>query len=413
MYALVSAIGEPLGGGRRWEAVSIGDMPLAQIYRTYARVLVTLSNNFIDHPVSLDLADVQSQYGALTTTFNQLLAQLGNNALPTSNTIPAINTRYAKYADPFRAGYKAQPIHPTWAPDAQVPPAEKTWLMLTRPATDYALFKSSCMVSVNGMWHPVDADSRGIYITEGDKSRQVSGRNNLGIYSFRELGALTYVPITPQMVYKQLPTQGLRNRAYINVGQSMANKTVLLVLGGYLHLLDSRVFRRTSDQCLLINMENLPLVERYHESKHLLDLSSLPLQRTTANPDQIGINDFFSDAVLTAYLSLPQSFIVLLDNPDVFAERVAIHSTKNPGSFIAPGAIQPQFPLISGYGQSPNYWSTYEDGQWSITTVSNQLDNPLHHTVDLMQQQGVSDQRVPGLRYRFSDACFLKVGRDI
>lgn len=413
MYALVSAIGEPLDGTRRWENVSIGAMPLTQIYRTYSKVLATLSNPFIDHQVSLDLADIQGQYGTLGITFNELLAQIGTNALPTSDTIPQIHTRYAKYADAFHAGYKAQPIHPTWAPDAEVPPAEKTWLYLTRPNTDYALFKRSCLVSVNGMWHPVDADVNGIYIKEGDRSRQVSGRNNLGIYSFRELGSLEFVSITPSMVYKQKPEQSLRHRAYIDVGQDLTNKTVLLVLGGYLHVLDPRVFWRTSASCLAVSIENLPLVERYHESRHLLDLSSLPLERTSANPDQIGLDNFYSDEVLRAYLSLPQSFVVLLDNPDVFAERETIHPTKNPGSFIAAQAVKPQFPLISGYGQAPNYWYTYEDGQWSITTVSNQMDNPLHHTVDLMQQQGVSDQRVPQLRYRLSGAAFLKVGRDI
>lgn len=411
MYTLVSAIGEPLGGGNRWRDVAIGDLAVNQIFSSYARVIATLTNPFLPAPVALELKDIEVRYGSRTDTFNQMLASLGNEALPTSTTLPVLHTRYAKYADGFHAGYKIQPVHPSWAADAEVPPSEKTWLHLTRPNTDYALFARSCLVSVNGLYHQLDHDTTGVYVQDGDRSRQHCGHNQLGIYSFRDLGALTYVPITPEMVYKQTPAQQLRHRAYLNVGVDLSDKTVMVVIGGYLHVLDSKTLFRTGDRSVGINFEAIPLFERFYESRKLLDLSALQLETTTANPDQVGVEDLLSDAVLTRYLTLSQSFIVLLDNAEVFVERTPLRTTRTPGVFI--GYEQPVFPLITGYGLQPNYWCTFEDTQWSVHVVDGLVDNPLYHTVTLKSQRSVSDQRDPQQRTRFSQAQFLRIGRDL
>lgn len=411
MYTLVSAIGEPLGGGHRWREVSIGEMSMATIFSTYANVIATLSNPFLSDPVALDLQLIRTEHGTKSITFNELLVSLGDAALPTTGALPQLNTQYARYADAFHAGYKVAPIHPTWAPDAEGPEADRTWLRLTRPDTDYALFKKHCMVSINGFYHQMDADANGIYITEGNRSRWVSGLNTIGILSFRRLGQLRTIPITTEMVYKQAPEQGLRHRAYLNVGEDLSGKVVMLVLGGYLHVLDDNTLRRTSDTSLLIDMENLPLFERYYESRQFLDLTSLQLETTEVNPWQIGVEDFLSDAVLTRYLTLPQSFLVVLDNPNVFVDYAPVHQTKMPGMFIS--FVRPDWPLLTGYGLHTNYWYTYEDRQWSLTSVHGVVDNPVFHTVDAKQERGIIDSRTPELRRRLAGAKFMQIGCDL
>lgn len=411
MYTLVSAIGEPLGGDSRWREVSIGSIPMNELYSTYTNVFAVLTNSFVTGQLSLDLSLIRAAHGTKTLTFNELLASLGSAALPTSTTIPSLNTRFARYADAHQAGYKIQPIHPSWAPDAQVPPSERSWLHITRPRTDFGLFHRSCMVSINGLWHWIDGDGQGIYVKDGDISRQLSGQNNVGIYSFRELGELTYLPITPEMVYKQKPEQKLRHRAYLDIGQDITNKTVLLVLGGYLHVMDAAAFSRTGKQTLAVHLENLPLFERYHESMGLIDWSGIPLERTERNAWQIGVDNFLSDEALRAYLTMAQSFVVLLDNPSVFVSRLPIHTTRMPGMFTS--FIRPDYPMIAGYGLSPNYWHTYEDTQYSLTCVGGVRDEYLHQTVDARNQHGLSDARNPMRRRRLSAAHFLQIGRDI
>lgn len=411
MYSLVSAIGEPLAGGSRWAEVQIGNLPLAQIFATYANVKAVLSNSFLPTNVALDLADIRGEFGGQSLTFDQFLASLGNRSLPTTLELPVLKTRFAKYADGVHAGYKINPIHPLFAANAELPPSELTWLRLTRRNTDYDLFLRSCLVSVNGFYHQTDADTNGVYVKNGNVSSVLSGRNELGIYSFRELGTLTQIPITESMVYKQLPNQRLRDRAYLDLGVDLTGKTVLLVLGGYLHLMDPKTFYLVSHSTLAIDFNNLPLFERYHESKDIIDLTSLPIERTSRNPSQIGVDDFLSDENITAYLTLSQSFVVLLDNPNIFSERTAVREAPNSHTYIS--NVRPLYPMVGGYGRVLNYWYTYEDRQYSLTCTTSAKHNYVHNTVDSLKQRTVADSRLPYFQAEPSAGFFLLVGRDV
>lgn len=411
MYNLISAIGKPLSGGGRWSALAIGDLPLNTLFATYAKVYAILSNPFIDHQVALDLDAVRAKYGAQSITFNQMLVALGDAALPTSDTLPVLNTRYARYADAFRAGYKVQPIHPTASPDAQLPPADKTWLYLTRPDTDYDLFHRSCLLSVNGFFHQSDGDASGIYVKDGMVSCVKSRQNQLGIYSFREIGNLTQIPITADMVYKQNAAGLYRQQAYINLGQDVSNKHVMLVLGGYLHVLDKRTFYRVGPGEFCINMQNLPLFDRYYESRKYLDLSSLGLETTERNPWQIGVNDFLSDAVLLQYLTLSQSFFVIIGHADLFVERAKVHLSKMSNLYIS--YVEPWYPLITGAGKMSDYWAIKEDGQYSLSCQDAMRDNPLYYTVDPLKENSLADGRVPAQPFGNSSAFLLKIGCDL
>jgi hypothetical protein len=411
MYTLISAIGQPLNGAGRWRSIEIGDMPMTTIYSTYAQVYAILSNPFFPQQVCLNFAGIRSQYGGVSLTFNELLASLGSESLPTTNTLPVINTRYAKYADAIHAGYKIEPIHPTISPTTPIPRAEKTWLLVSRPNTDYNLLYKSCLVSVNGFFHQTDVDATGLYVKDGMESCFISNDNQLGLFSFRELGSLSFIPITKSMVYKQNINQVYRDRCYINVGKDVSNKSVFLVLGGYLHVLDKKTFYRVGNGQFCIDMSNLPLFERYYESKNYIDLTSLPLQKTDKNDNQVAVDEFLSDECLLTYVTLSQSFFVILDNPEIFVEREEVKAAPMPGMFIS--YTRPQFPLITGKGKLSNYWYTYEDTQYSLTCTDSYRQNRLFNTVHVNSQTSVSDQRVPTDAVRHGQGRYLKIGADL
>lgn len=410
MYTLVSAIAKPLNPGGRWANVAIGDVPLEQIFATYSHVYTILSNPFLPTQVCLDFANI-TQYSGLNLTFNQWLASIGPMTLPTSNTLPQINTRYAQYADAFHAGYTITPVHPTAAPDAAMPAGDKTWLKLTRANTDYSLFYKSCLVNVNGFFHATDMDSTGVYVQDGMRSQQLCGQNQIGLLSFNGIGSLTCVPITSSMLYKANAGDLYQNRCYVDLGQDVSQKTVMLVLGGYLHVLDSRTFFRVAASRFCISFQNLPLFERYYESSPYIDLSSLNLPTTPVNAKQIGVSDLLSDATLTAYLTLSQSFFVILDNTDIFVDKQGIHTTRIPGMYIA--YTPPLYPMVVGFGRLANYWYTYEDGQYSLTTGDAFLPNPVYRTVNPYVQTCISDNRIPENPGQNSPAYFLQIGCDM
>jgi hypothetical protein len=411
MYSLISAVGRPIQNQGRWEAASIGDMPMTAIFATYERVLATLSHPYLDHNVCLDLDNIRSQYGSKAMTFNQVLTAIGSMTLPTTDTLPVLKTKYARYMDAFRAGYKIQPVHPTAAPDAQIPEAEKTWLHLTRDNTDYQLFYQSCLISVNGFIHATDYSTQGVWVQDGMKSRNLSRRNNIGIHSFNGVSKLSFVPIKPEMVYKQDPDQDYSDRMHIDIGIDISQKAVLLVLGGYLYTPDPRTFYRISDTAFAINFANVPYIDRYFDSKHFIDLSSMSIDASTVNPNLVAVAQLLSDEALVKYATLSQSFFVVLDNPEIFIEHEYIHTSKMPGMYIS--YVEPKYPLLTELGKVANYWYSYEDGQFSIVTTDADRENPIYRTVEARLAKSLSNSRNPVCPSQNSELRYLKIGADL
>lgn len=411
MYSLVSALAKPLSGNGRWESVDIGSVPMKQLYSTYARVIATLSNPFLEEHVALELEDIRGAAGGLSATFNEYLTSNGNATLPTYSELPILSPKYAEYADAFHAGYTLTPIHPTFGDDTVVTREEQTALKLVHPTGLHALFAKHCLVNVNGFFHFSEAMSGGIRVHRGGQSPLLhAGSAMCGILSFRKLGEIQLIPITEQMIYKQDEDERLRDRVHLDMGIDPGNKTIMLVLGGYLHVLDRRTFRRIGDTLLTIDIGNLNLLDRYFESRPYIDYSGLQLQTTPNNPTQVGVDNFYSDAVLRRYLTLSQSFLVLLDNPDVFVEREYIGKTKTPNVFT--GYTPPIFPLVVGHGKHSNYWYEKEVNQWSIHCHDSLRKNFVYNTGSPKTMQNVSDQRWGSQPEDHSRAFYLKIGTD-
>jgi hypothetical protein len=415
MYTLVSAIGKSFASAGRWESVDIGAMPLSQIYSSYLKVYAVLTNPYVSGQVSLDLSQIQAADGGLSMTFNEFLTQNGDAALPTSTTIPTLKPQYAEYKDGFRAGYKVQPVNKLAAPDAQLPMSEKTWLYLTKTdaegnSIDFELFYKSCMVTINGYFHNIDAVPTAAWVMDGMVSRNLSKQNQFGLLNFQKLGSLQYVAIQPSMIYKQNSNQAYRNQMYVNLGVDITNKTVMLVLGGYLHILDPQTFFRVSATSVGINFNNLPILERYHESMQYLDFSGLPFDRDAHDPSKINVADFLSDENLVAYATMSQSFFVILDNPEVFIETEKVYTGKLTNILVS--NQEPKYPLVNGHGKLADYWSVQEDGRWALTVYDNRWNQRTYNTVDWRNADCVNSARTSQEVSIPSRAFFLKIGTD-
>lgn len=413
MYQLDSAIAKPVGSGARWIDLEIGEIPFNQLFSTYQKIYAKLTNPFYEGVRTLDLDNIRGQWGGTSLTFSEFLIQNGNKTLPVTTDNPELEIRYAKWADAFHADYNVLPIHPDHSWDSDIPNGEKTWLGLRRPdgmQADYNLFYKHCLVSVNGFFHLTDSDGLGIYVVDGYKSREISHQNQIGIYSFRDVGELKFIPIKEEMVYKQNPSQKYKDRLYVDLGEDVSNKTVLLVLGGYLHAMDGTYFR-TGNSTFGIDFGNYPLLKRYYESRRYIDLSSLPLEKTDRNESAVDTENFYSDEVLLKYATLSQSFFVILDAENIFVERTQIEKTPNPGHYIS--HERPVFPLITGMGKISEYWYTHEDGQWSVCTHDSVDTNYIFATVDAKKQPVLDHSRITTKPAEVSRGFFLKIGREV
>lgn len=417
MYNLVSALGKSKEYNGRWSSVDISDISMVQLYHDYIQVIVTLTSNFAPTvKLSLDLDELKSGNLSATYTFSEFLTLNGNAALPTFLDTYVLETKYAKYVDAFKAHYKVVPVGPEGHVDSPVPMLDRDWLSLTRsvetyPDFDYDFFQKNCLISVNGMIHLADSDGEQLLVIDGAKSARIANKNQIGIISFREVGELNFIPITEAMVHRRYADVPLSKALYIDIGTSVLNKTAMLVLGGYLIVLDSTTFYRLSDDIYVINLENYPLLERYYESKESIDLSSLGLDASIENEHMVNRNQLYSDEVLTKYATLSQSFIVFVDSEDVFVEKQALPRSRLPGKFTSP--VAPVWPLVVGCGAIGDYWSVKEDGQWALTVTKNWQVNYLFNTTLRSNINNVDDAREASNPLDIGRGHFLKIGTDI
>ncbi len=410
MYHYVKSVVLARTTGAQWQELDISSMMVYDIYNNFAKVFLELSNDYLPNNVFVDFSTMQLQYSSYQGTLDQLLVTNGNNTLETVAALPNSNIKYAKYGDAFQTGYKVDICSMAVSQDTVIPISDKVDLRMTRPnpATDMTLVHNYCLVSVNGFYHLTDTDGTYVFVKDGGTTMAKSKQNQLGILSFLDIGAVTKVPIKDTDITPLDANTPLYTRAYLNVGTDITNKTVLLVMGGYLVFPEDNVFWQNGDQSFALNLSALPLLERYFESNPYIDLSSLGLDISSVNPDTVNVPEFTSDAVIRKYLELSQSFFVVIDTNNIFTNKYAIRKANMPGMFTS--FIDPVYPLVVNYGRVAEYWKIQEDGQWSVNVTDNFLRNFVFTYKPIKQLNDVTPNAVPSDTYKMSQGLLLEIG---
>jgi hypothetical protein len=108
--------------------------------------------------------------------------------------------------------------------------------------------------------------------------------------------------------------------------------------------------------------------------------------------------------------TLSQSFLVFIDNPDLFIEYDTLRRSSLANIYTS--YTQPKYPLTLGYGRLGDYWSVIEDGQWSVTVQDNIKWNYIFNTVpegDLISYDNGVTSWDP---FEKSRCQFMRIGSD-
>jgi len=342
-------------------------------------------------------------------SLNDWLGSIGNQTLPTTTAKPNLEPMLAKYNEVFRAGYSVTPTDINRHPDSNIPKADRRDLLLRKPGVDYMSNAPYLLASVNGMIHRVIGSTYGFYIPNGWQSATIANHNRAGLISFRELGPLTTIKITPNMVYKTRPDQEYRNFAYVRLPESVEGKTVLLVLGGYLHALDG-LYSLINERTLKIDFNNLLFPDRIYDSINRIDLSSLELDGKPNNDKHYAIKDLYADEKLLAYLTLPQSFIVIVNSPNVYVQKHAVGLTRLPGRFVVRQPLKP-FPLFSALGRCYDYLSFPKDERIVLACDENRKIRYNFATGTWKREASLDNTRYSSWPWDWAEGHLLEIGR--
>lgn len=363
----------------RWEPYDLSDAPVSTLAAEHGDVWI-----FITYPLlqgaerALRFDDVRNQVVGIspTTTLQEWLTALENQSLPLTDELPEFNERLVTYANAWHSGYEIIAIGRGVGPDALASKYQKEDLRLNKEGVDPEYLRKHAMVSVNGLYHITEYDHNGVYVREGNNSVRITNDNQIGIHSFAEIGEINYLPITADMIHNKGGDSPLIQGTYLHLPDTvdLHGRTALLVVGGYLQVMD-RTYRRVGDRTWRIQLGRLGLVERYYDSKDRIDLSTVQEHMTyyESNPDLITTSEMVSDDLVMAYLTLPQSFIVLVNTDNLFQEFLPMESSGLPGRWF-----EHQFkplPAVGAYGRTIEY-HPIQEGE---ITVVNGTESKHHH----------------------------------
>lgn len=411
MYTAIQAIGVKKSVSQKWQVMDISTIHIKDIYDQYRKVFLTLE---IDSPAMLtylDMDSIRSTHSTYDNTIEQLLIDLGTTNLPTISELPEINTRSAKYMDAFRAGYSIKPYSALYGEN--VPMSDRVDVLLSRqtPVIDYSIFFNTTLVSVNGFYHRTDTNSStGIVVYGAGKSRQISNQNQIGLYTFNGMCNIQTHSITDGMIRPLNTGITLSEGFYIDTGLDLTNKSVLFVIGGYLQPLSTTLFK-TGGNTFKLDFPNYPVFDRFYEMRNHLDVSGFNLSETDVNPNQIAVQELLTDQNIKALMTMSQSFIVVLNCPEIYTEVSYVRKTGFPGCYIS--YTDPKYPLVTGLGRHNEYWYKLEDGQYILTVYDNAVSNRIYNTVDPYFQNSVDDSEQPTDPVYLSGAYLLMIARDI
>lgn len=414
MYTLVSGYGVPLALGHGWKDVAkedLQDLPLNQIFNLYRKLYLTLTSAVLTSETFVDIDTFKTQHINDTTTLADFLASI-TDTIEGIESIPHYENKQIRYEDAFRAGYKIDVTAPYSNQSSVVAPSDKTEIKITRANTDMRKFYDYCMVSVNGFWHRTDTDNTNVYVLNGGKSLLKSRLNNMGIMSFDKIGKIKHIPITESMIYKLDDQTFTSQRAYFDLSAyNTVNKTVMMVIGGYLYLPDPAYVRQYGENTWMIDFTGVPLLERYFEASKYLDMSELGTSKYVNNPEQLNTSEFFSDTHFTKYLTMQQSFIVIVDAPEIYTNRHYIRHNNLPGMFTM--YTEPVYPLITANGRVSEYWKVYEDNYWSVNVHDSWWNHRQAMTMNKNNTISMTDANVPYKTFYNSNGYLLEIGADI
>lgn len=365
MYTLKRAYGVKQQFNSMWQDHDVSNYKLFELFQFFRDLYLHLENPFIFGDIFVRLKDLEQDYNGSNQTLAELFASDPNLSLPTVTSIPRFEVKSIRYSDSVREGYKCEIAAPGYRPYAKVSDSHKTELLINRTGTSNKDLHEYCLFTVNGYLHNTEYDKDFLYVIQGGKSLMKSGQNTCGITSFERIAKVIKKPMTQFNITRVNADTPMSKKVFITIPSEFDNMSVMLSLGGYLVIPEENTFFKISDNIWVLNVEKLDIVGRYFESRKYLDYSSLGLTSFGHDRDKLSLIELLSDEVLLKYFSMPQSFLIAVDTPNLVYKKHFVRHSSIANRYLA--YSNPVQPLFLGRGRQADYWKEQDEDIWSIT----------------------------------------------
>lgn len=367
MYAYKTSIGITRNISSQWEIYNVENVMLYEVYSRYATIYIVAHDTFKDKDINIDMNEYRTTYATSSMTVKEWLIMMTNTPMKTVDELPNTALVSARYANAVLHGYKLELAKAGIPFPTNMPTTELTDLAVTRPfkETSLELVHKHCVMSVNGYFHRTDYADGNLFILGGGTTAAMTRCSHTGILSFMDMGEIEQVQLTDENINPLTEDGKLSNGIILNLDIDMTDKSAVFILGGYMIRPEENVFFPNDDNSWVLNLRGTPYLERIMESDPQIDLSSLNLGHLDTNPhDAYTTESLYSDEVIRAYLKLSQTFMVIVDTPALFYNKINVRVSNLPGLITA--YQDPVYPLIMGDGKHVEYSKVQEAGYWAL-----------------------------------------------
>ena len=386
MYKLVSTFLKPKGISNTYQNIDISLMTVGFIQDNFLDGYIELSNVNLDDNVFLTIQDfrqINLPY-RLDQTFEYWLSFIGNKTiLNVTETRPNYVSAIVKARNAMQSDFKIKYVDRRYDPDKPMAIGAQNDLYLSKPYVDKHILQRRMLTTVNGYLHPTVPYQDGVAVVGGGSLVKTIGDINVGILSFASVGDLTMKAITNENLFSYKGGIPLSEKCIVSLDTSLIGKSVIVVIAGY-PIIGSDIVSIASDEqgILNINTRRFDIVTHLNRQLGKINLESLGILN---NGDIHSLRPMSKQAILSdlitrKYLTLPQSFVIIVDTPELTIERIPVVSSGIRDVHI--NLSEPNLPIIDSYGRIVEYWVSPENNVYSIITANDYYKTFNYETVE-------------------------------
>lgn len=381
-----------------------GDWLLDDLYTDYSGAIVILSSDiapgFFYYDIYAEIPNIANKNISVTTW----LLSLDLRAIRLKSTPPNVTQRHVFYMDAMRANYNFERIASDRHPDMLIDDVEKADLRLSRDDTDYNRMDEFCLISVNGLFHYTEPTPLGLVAYNGVRGFETGRTFNVGIHSFTGLGRVTKIPVTADMVSRRDDVTPLRDVIRITHNANTHDKSVMIVIGGYLHSFDE--VYSVHNGYIDINVKRFLLPERLFDALRRTDMESIWPLMNNGELRSVTKEMLYSDEFINAYL-MNNTFIVIVDTPVIHKELDLLVNDGIPGIYTT--RMTPNKPMMAGYNRVCEYIPQKEFNTWVLHCAEPHKSAFAFTTAYEDDIEVYDEQLYPGLEIENTHPYFLNL----
>lgn len=355
MYVYVNSVLRKKNTDESWKEVNINNMLLSDLFNNYASGHIKLSNKYLSKPVYLDLQEFKAMEISIPDlTFNMWLLYIGDITFATNEVEPTYEGGVVTYCDAWQGGYNIKRMNLVNDETENMVDADLPNLHITKLGVAAKTLGNYALTLVNGHLHFSDTYKDGLKIIDGAKTIDKSGRNQIGILSFLNVGKIKQIKLTENMITSTTENSPLSKGLFINLGQDIGKYKVMLSIGGFLHYgKDTFSIVSTDNGIIRVDIDSINIHEKLLVALNDIEFNEGALGISEYLPHSIVKEKILSDSSLKYFFTHSTTFVILIDTEVISIEKQMMDNIKLFSMYEY--HTKPTLPMIDYYGRMPVY----------------------------------------------------------